>query len=250
MSENVLVLIPDRDSPPKKDWSGAFRPGADLMEKHLHATVHEIEVPTVDPIRLTITSADKQRLYEQAARDVLEEIEQGGWTRIVFCCHGWSTGLQLGLRTNKERGGDVGNWTRFVGALRKCTGLRSVTLFACSAGDAPGSSKSAHGNGVGSLASELAHLAAVPVLAHTTAGHATRNPDLIHFTADGTGEVPFERGTAGYRHACRHLLVRKSPTGKAVPPPPPKGSTMPAWCSLVLCSTVDEVRALLASEPG
>lgn len=248
--ENVLVLLPDRDSPPRRDFVGAFLPAANLMERHLRATVHQIEVPTVDPIRLTITAASKQQIYEQAARDVCEIVEQGGWTRIVFCCHGWSQGLQLGLRTSKERGADVGNWTRFVAALRACTGLRSITLFACSAGDAPGSTKSAHGNGVGSLAAELAHLAAVPVLAHTSAGHATRNPDLIHFTADGTGEVPFERGTPAYRASCRNLLVRKSPSGKAVPPPPPAGHTRPAWCSLVLTSSVEAVRDVLLSEPG
>lgn len=247
--ERVLVLLPDRDSPPKRDYSGAFRPAAVALVQHLRpASVDlvEVPVPTVDPVRLTITGADKQRGYELAAVKTCEAVERGGWTRVVLLCHGWATGLQLGIRMAKQRGADAGHLSRFVRALRTCA-PRSVTLFACSAGDAPGSSKSAHLDGRGSLAELLAREAGAPVLAHWTAGHATRNPDLIAFSPgpSARGEAVAERGTAAYRRA-RELLTAGASTGKI----PPRGHTRPAWASLVLCTGLDDVRALLASEPA
>lgn len=250
--ERVLVLLPDRDSPPKRDYSGAFRPAAVALLQHLrpaHVELAEVPVPTVDPVRLTITGAEKQRGYEDAARKTCEAIERGGWTRVVLLCHGWSTGLQLGIRMAKQRGGDGAHLVRFVDALTALT-PRSITLFACSAGDAPGSSKSVHNNGKGSLAEYLCGQVGVPVLAHWTAGHATRNPDLIHFSPEqfhgrARGEVVAERGTQAYRRA-RALLTAGASTGKL----PPRGHTRPAWASLVLTTSVEDVRALLASEPS
>lgn len=254
IGERVLVLLPDRDSPPSRDYSGAFRPASTALVQHLrpaHVELVEVPVPVVDPVRLTITGKDKQRGYEAAARATCAAIERGGWTRIVICCHGWSTGLQLGIRSKKQRGGDAAHLARFIDAINACE-PRSLTLFACSAGDAPGSSTSTHGDGEGSLAQYLAAQTGHPVLTHWTAGHATRNPDLILFTPtigvfDGAadGEVVCTRGTPAYRRA-RALLTGSAPTGTK----PPKGHTRPAWASLALCSTLDEVRALLASEPS
>lgn len=251
--ERALVLLPDRDSPPKRDWAGAFRPAAIALQQHLRpgfVDVVQVPVPTVDPVRLTITGAEKQKGFEVAARATCQAIERGGYTRIVLLCHGWSTGLQLGIRASKQRGGDAAHLTRFVRAISACA-PRSVTLFACSAGDAPGSSKDAHNDGDGSLAEWLSGTCHVPILAHWTAGHATRNPDLIFFTPEAaittvsSGEVVAPRGTPEYRRA-RALLTSGASSGKR----PPVGHTRPAWASLVLCSTLGEVRALLASEPA
>lgn len=252
--ERILVLIPDRDSPPARDYAGAFRPAASALVQHLRPAlveVVEIPVPTVDPVRLTITGKDKQRGYEAAARATCEAIERGGWTRIVLCCHGWSTGLQLGIRMAKQRGGDAAHLSRFVDALGE-NPRRSLTLFACSTGDAPGSSKSAHGDGKDSLAEYLAAHGRAFTLSHWTAGHTTRNPDLIGFTPTigvfdpaADAEVVYERGTPAYRRA-RALLTGTAPTGTK----PPKGHTRPAWASLALCSTLAEARALLASDPA
>lgn len=249
--ERVLVLLPDRDSPPKRDWAGAFRPAAIALQQHLRpgfVDVVQVPVPTVDPVRLTITGKDKQVGYEAAARATCQAIERGGYTRIVLLCHGWSTGLQLGIRSAKQRGGDEAHLERFFDALRPLK-ARSITLFACSAGDAPGSSKGAHLDGVGSLAEMIAAATVTPVLAHWTAGHATRNPDLIFFQPSVItgvdGEVVAPRGTPEYRRA-RALLTSGASSGKR----PPVGHTRPAWASLVLCSTLGDVRALLASEPA
>lgn len=252
--ERVLALLPDRDSPPKRDWSGAFRPAAVALVQHLRPAVVDVvqvPVPTVDPVRLTITGKDKQLGYEAAARATCQAIERGGYTRVVLLCHGWATGLQLGIRSAKQRGGDAAHLERFIGALAELK-ARSITLFACSAGDAPGSSASAHQLGKGSLAEHIAAETATPVLAHWTAGHTTRNPDLIHFQPTigvfegaADGGVPYERGTPEYRRA-RALLTSTAPSGTK----PPKGHTRPAWASLVLCSTLGDVQRLLASEPG
>lgn len=250
--ERVLVLLPDRDSPPKRDHSALFAPAARAMVKHLapaEVETVEIPVPVVDADTLTIAGPAKQRGFEEAARAALEAIERRPWTRIVFLCHGWATGLQLGFRSRKQRGLDAEHMDRLVSAVASCA-PRSVTLFACSAGDAPGSGKHDAGGGSGSLAWELAGAAGVPVLAHWTAGHATRNPDLIHFAptdARGTarGEVVARRGSPAYQRAAA-LLTGTKPSGRL----PPVGHARPAWASLALCTTLGDVRALLAAEPA
>lgn len=244
--ERVLVLLPDRDSPPKRDYSGAFRPAAVALLQHLAPAavdLVEVPVPVVDPVRLTISGKAKQLGFEQAARTTCDALERGGYTRVVLLCHGWASGLQLGIRSAKQRGGDAAHHARFIAALRALE-LRSLTLFACSTGDAPGSSKSAHNDGRGSLAELLARETGHPVLAHWTDGHTVRNPDLIWLSPAAGGEVVYERGTKAYRRAVA-LLTSRSTSGTK----PPKGHTRPAWASLALCSSVNEVRALLASEP-
>lgn len=145
----------------------------------------------------------------------------------MFLCHGWATGLQLGFCTRK--------------------------LFACSAGDAPGSAKHDAGGGSGSLPWELAAATRVPILAHWTPGHATRNPDLIRFSPGAVGaaglpgELVARRGSSAYQRAAA-LLTGTKPSGKL----PPVGHTRPAWASLPLRTSLGDVRALLAArrEPG
>lgn len=241
----VLVLAPDRDSPPKRDWTGAFRPAGQLLERHLGATVVSVPVPTVDPSTLTIAAGAKQAGFEGAARVSLAAIERYSPAHLVMLCHGWATGLQLGFRSAKQRGRDRENieaLLELLAELRASGILRSVCLFACSAGDEPASGKSSPGTGDGSIADLIRDRTGAPVVAHWTVGHATRNPDLIVFdagTAPLIGGTAVQRSTPLYRNAVR--LLCGTGAQKA-----PRGDVRPAWTSLPLVTSWAEMHELLS----
>lgn len=260
-SERILILIPDRDSPPKRDYTGAFKPAAEALCRFYaeagECLVKTVPVPTVDPLTLTLDSAEKQRSYEAAAKTCIETINGGKWTRIIFICHGWSTGIQLGFRISKQRGNDARNVTALINALCcKQTDLKAITLFACSVGDEPASSESSPGTGDNSFADLLRHqVRRCTVFAHRTVGHATRNPDLITFEASRVpiiGGVAWPiRDTAAYRNAAK-LLTQQRQGGDehASGDLPPKGGTRPAWASIPLCDNLYALQTLLSSEPA
>jgi len=260
-SDEVLILVPDRNSPPKRDFDNVFWPEATTIQKHLggptRATIEKIEVPAVDPNTLTITGSAKQRGFERAARQCVSVIGRRSWTHIVILCHGWSTGFQLGFRVKGQKGTDEANLAALVAELRKQRkkGLKTITLFACSAGDEPGSKKTSPGTGDRSMADYLRDHVGCTVIAHWTTGHSTRNPDLILFEASDVplvGGVAYpKRGTAAYRNAVK-LLTNRGPKRKrkASGDLPPKGHSRPAFTSIPLCQTVHDLQALLSSKPA
>lgn len=210
----ILVLTPDRNSPPKKDYTGAFRPAARALKKRWgdRCVVIEIPVPTVDPVTLTIGGAAKQRGFEEAADACLTALRAYSPDHVVFLCHGWSGGVQLGFRSSKQKGRDRDNFDALCNELwelrNKRAALKSICLLACSAGDEPASSKSSPGTGDNSFADALRDRTTAPVLAHWSVGHAVHNPDLIFFDASSeplVGGTTIQRGTALYRNARRLL---------------------------------------------
>jgi hypothetical protein len=251
-NERILLLTPDRNSPPKKDYTGAFKPEALLLAKAYKAvsvSIVEVPVPVVDPTSLTIGSSDKQRGFEEAAAKTIAAVGSGKWTRIVMLCHGWATGIQFGFRTTKQRGRDAANLEALI-AVCRASPLQSITLFACSAGDEPASEKTSPGTGDNSFADYLRDALGCFVISHWSVGHSTRNPDLISF-APSPGKSPMlggvawpERGTAAYRNAVK-LLNPKLGGNR-----PPKGHTRPAFASIPLCCSVEELQALLSAEPA
>jgi len=260
--QKILILLPDRDSPPKKDFTHVFLPEANALKRVYESggatvAVERIEVPVVDPRSLTIDSADKQRGYEQAARSSIAAIQRGRWDRIIMLCHGWDAGIQLGFRIRKQRGRDKENLASLIASLRTIAQPRTIALFACSAGDEPASSASSPGTGDNSFADYLRdNVPGCSVLAHWTVGHATRNPDLIFFRkTDGApliGGVAYpSRGTEAYRNTVKLLTqTRKNSRGQASGSLPPKGGSRPAFASLPLCESVEDLQALLSSEPA
>jgi hypothetical protein len=253
INERILVLIPDRDSPPKKDYTHVFLPEAVALQSALGATVEKIRVPVVDAKTLTIASREKQRAFEEAADLSIAAIEKGPWTRIIFMCHGWDVGLQLGFRCARQKGNDRQKMDGLISALKRQSKLRSITLFACSAGDEPASAKSSPGTGDDSFADYLRDKVGCAVVAHWTTGHATRNPDLIFFAAGSgpmIGGVAWPpRGKAAYRNAIKLLSLTKQ--GNVIPGKiPPKGHHRAAFTNIPLCNTVEDLQALLSSEPN
>lgn len=260
-NERILILIPDRNSPPKNDFTGAFLPEANALQKAYGAQckVVRIAVPVVNPKTLTIAPGEKQNGFHRAARATLDAIRSGSWSRIVFMCHGWDAGFQLGFRLTRQKGSDAANLRDLVEALRAQRafdpGLRSITLFACSAGDEPASEKSSPGTGDNSIADYLRDQVGCTVIAHWTTGHATRNPDLITFNASPVplvGGVAYpERGKQSYRNTVRLLTNTKDRVRKVAPGSmPPKGHTRLAFASIPLCNNVQDLQTLLSSEPA
>lgn len=228
----VLVLLPDRNSPPKHDYTGAFRPASRELAKR-GAIVREIAVPVVDAATLTISGAAKQRGFERAADLCMDAIGEVQPAHLVFLCHGWSTGLQLGFRSKKQKGEDSRNFRALLDLLydqRSAGTLHSVCMLACSAGDEPASAKSSPGTGDNSIADAIRDFCGVPVVAHWTVGHAVHNPDLICFDAS---EVPLVGGTAIVRGTKLYRNARRLLRGDA-------------WTSLPCVTSYVEMQALLS----
>jgi protein tyrosine phosphatase (PTP) superfamily phosphohydrolase (DUF442 family) len=252
---SVLILTPSANSH-RRDFENVFKPESELLARayrSAHCQIVRVPVAAVDPGTLQVLAG--QRAFESAARAVLAATGNGvPWSHLIMLCHGWSTGLQLGFRTARQRGRDAAHFERLVETL-KTLPLKSITLFACSAGADPLSPTTSPGSGDNSLADRLRDEVGVPVLAHATVGHATRNPDLILFEASPTPligglRIP-EPGSKLYRHVSRGLLgVRKSPgTGRFLSDIPPRGHARPVFASLPLCRSAGELQALLSSAP-
>jgi hypothetical protein len=191
--------------------------------------IERVSVPVVDPKTLQIDSIEKQRQFSEAAFTVNRSIQDFKPNIVVMMCHGWATGLQLGFRSAKQRGFDKQAFNSLCVSLTAAN-VDHVVLFACSAGDEPGSDKTSPGTGDDSIADKIRDLADVSVLSHWTVGHTTRNPDLIFFEQGRTaGGIAFpSRGTQAYRNA---LSLLKTPAGLA---------------DVVLCRSVLELRELFA----
>jgi hypothetical protein len=255
-SASVLVLTPSANSH-RRDFDNVFKPESELLARcyrSAHCQIVRVPVAPVDPRTLKVLAG--QRAFEGAARAVLEALGNGvRWSHVIMLCHGWSTGLQLGFRSGRQRGRDAEHLRALCDTL-KGLAPRSITLFACSAGADPHSPLSSPGSGDGSLADRLRDEVGVPVLAHATVGHATRNPNLILFEA---GSVPLlggvrmpEPGTALFKHVAAGLLgVKKDPrSGRMLSDLPPLGHSRPVFASLPLCRSTLDLQALLSSEPA
>jgi hypothetical protein len=164
-----LFLLPDRNSPERSDWSGAFR-----VEAARAAALHQ-----VPPER--VVQIDVSRPREDRLRQVLSAIDRcGDIDFLALFCHGWKGGVQIGPYSADA--------PALVEALktRARQGL-AVALYACSAGDGSAEQRDAPG-GEGGCADALrdALLAAgidAHVDAHTCKGHCCRNAFVRRFSA-------------------------------------------------------------------
>jgi hypothetical protein len=251
---SVLILTPN-DNSHRRDFEHVFKPESELLARSyrsVHCQIVRVPVAPIDPGTLKVLSG--QRAFEAAARAVLAVTGNGvPWSHLIMLCHGWASGLQLGFRSARQRGRDALHFQALIETL-KTLPLKSITLFACSAGADPFSPATSPGSGDNSLADRLRDAVRVPVLAHATVGHATRNPNLILFEASPTPvigglRIP-EPGSQLYRHVNRGLLgVRKSAhSGRLLSDTPPRGHSRPLFASLPLCSRGSELQALLSSE--
>jgi hypothetical protein len=250
-SDKILILIPDANSH-RRDFEHVFLPEAQALSRHYGrgaCKVVRVPVAPVDPRTLIVQAG--QQAFLAAGRAVLAALRDGTpWTHVVFMCHGWATGLQLGFRSGKQRRGDRENMSALVAALRALP-LKVITLYACSAGSDPASSRSSPGSGDDSFADTLRDATGVTVIAHVTVGHATRNPHLIVFEANsapvlGGIRLP-EPGSKLFKNAVRLLSNRKPRKGvRATGDRAPRGHGRPVFASIPLCRSALDLQALLS----
>lgn len=161
----VLALYPRWDTWPRKDVTGAFRPEA-LEFARIHGGV--------------ASSIDNRQSADRMRADVLATLEAAGpVAAVAFFCHGWASGIQLGFRLPQ-----VMELAEAIADVCP-SGAPIVPLYCCST--ASGLRRSAPG-GDGGFADRLRDALCVVgatgcrVIAHSTAGHTTRNPWVRDFS--------------------------------------------------------------------
>lgn len=169
----LLCLVPDGNTPGKKDVTGAFHPEAVALAKQLGvdpaAAIRRFPAKASLPQRRAVCT----RMLEEA-RDL--EV-------LAVFCHGWRNGLQAGYQLAQVR-----TLARLV--AEHMVERAHVVLFACEAGrdaDADSTDDREPGpGGDGGFADELRDACEslgrqVTVMGHTTAGHCTQNPYARRF---------------------------------------------------------------------
>jgi hypothetical protein len=174
----MLCLVPDQNTPGKRDVSGAFFPEARAFARHHGADPDEVvqRFPSALPLPQR-RAACVAAIQKSTQLDVLS-----------FFCHGWRDGLQAGFTRSN------------VLALARLIAMHAnrdahVLLYACQTGrdgDAQEADDREPGpGGDGGFADELRDACEVlgrriTVMGHTTAGHCTCNPFARYF-APGCG---------------------------------------------------------------
>ncbi len=168
----ALVLLPDRNTEGKGDWSGAFHPEASRF-----AALHR-----APPERFVQVDVGRTRV--DRLQQTLAAIERCSTVSLLaLFCHGWKGGVQLGP------------YSQDVEVLVRSLQLRArhdlaICLYACSTADGidPDGDGPAPG-GEGGFADALrdallrAGIGGAHVDAHTVAGHTARNPYVRRFDA-------------------------------------------------------------------
>jgi len=225
----VVIFVPEYNSPGKRDATGAFHPGAaDFCEFYKldpKKVIHKIDNTASKTFRA------KQLLSRMSnARTLWEETEDYLYPQVyVFFCHGFKAGIQLGIYSPTPgyilTRDDRQHWIEFVTLLGRHP-APVVVLYACSTGDDPDDdSDSAPGsgdNGFGDLLRDNLCVRGCTynrVVTHSTAGHTFYNPNIrimdgLGSPLGGHGGVDVAKpGTAVFSKLNRHLKVRKGMPG-------------------------------------
>jgi hypothetical protein len=167
----AIIFTGDRNTGDKHDYTGAFRP-----EALAFARVHGI-----DRSRIVAVHLDQQPGAMQSQVEAALAMD-GPLDLIAWFCHGYRTGLQLGHRI-----AHADQLARAIAANSVPDGPR-VVLYACSTAAAPDGSPSGNGGFADALRDALCHAGRpnCQVDAHTTAAHATKNPNVMRFLGGGS----------------------------------------------------------------
>lgn len=172
------------DTPPKRDASCVFIPEAALFMEALEAAGKKYLMVEIDNHLPYARRADELLDVLGSLRDL-----EG----LIYLGHGlWQSLPSLGVGMV---GRDKGRLGKLVGTIAKAAADDSpvVGWFACSTADGPGKGVAVDGPGMdGGLADATRDLLCLSgcvncrVLAHTTSGHAAKNPDLAVFEGLGS----------------------------------------------------------------
>jgi hypothetical protein len=168
-----LLLLPDRNTPPDNDYTGAFKPEALRCAKYWRSQGDDVVVHEID------VSAKRPERRAQALELIAKH---GPINRLAFFCHGWSTGVQLGF--------EIGDGLSMLVASLAAHSphVVKVALYCCSTGRSKGP---VGDGGDGSFADRLrdglvAAGKTASVFGHTAAGHTTQYPGVRFFLSDTT----------------------------------------------------------------
>lgn len=175
----ALIILPDRNQH-LQDWAGAFKPESESFRK-MHA------IPPDDVVWIDL-SKPKAARRAQVFAAIAARQKAGPLEVVAFFCHGLRGSLpqfDLGIAHAPELAGLI--------ASTKAPAVR-VALYACSTGgDTSAGGPGGDGGFADALRDSLERAGATQcrVDAHTTAGHATMNPNVRRFEAkgDGMGDV-------------------------------------------------------------
>lgn len=158
------VLTPDRNTS-SNDFTGAFQPESQRYASHFRDAGETVTVSTV-PI-----SAQRHTMRESV--NLLLSRASGQIDTLVFMCHGWPDGIQLGYHRE-----DCASLAQTIAAT--CAESPLIVLYCCSTGsDVLGGAGSSFAGVLRDQCRALGRYATV--FAHTTAGHTTRNPNIRLF---------------------------------------------------------------------
>lgn len=177
-----IVFTPDRNTR-RADFTGAFLPEA-------RAFIRAHQLPARALVRIDISKSDQEMRAQVLEAIKREDQLQGILETVAFFCHGWCSGIQLGFSVN--------NVVELACALKPlATRDIKMPLYACSAardrdGQIEDDIDPNSVGGDGGFADQLrdaicsyAYAIDCRVLAHVTAGHATRNPWVRFFEGGG-----------------------------------------------------------------
>ena len=175
----TLVLYSNRNTPGRKDATGAFVPEARAFAK-VHGVPKELQIGM--PLHGVSAAKRRQKTFEaiyQASRKELLDC-------IAFFGHGWPRGIQFGFSRKHAHA--------LARSLTECcVSDVKIVLYACLAAENDKRDKDHANVGPGTdggfadvLRDEIARLGLVlgQVDAHKTAGHTTWNPYVVRFLCD------------------------------------------------------------------
>lgn len=211
-SREVQIFVPKYNSPHKRaDATGAFHPGAISF-----ARVHGIP-------RSNIHYIDNRRSKSNMRSQLLDKMKEvkEGVSTWVFFCHGYTHGIQFGLRSSNHpriTEDEEKDFQHFCEIIASSHPAPMVILYACSTGDdpdddpdsAPGSGDGCFGDLLRDNISALWGVFCI-VWTHTTAGHSFFNPNVKPFIGTGrkegaVGAKPlFIKGSREFRLFAREL---------------------------------------------
>jgi hypothetical protein len=185
--QKVAIFASKYNTGNKHDATGAFQPEASNYCNAYKISNKEVELINNLQGRLQVAKEFLNRLETLSSQKSLGT--------VVIFSHGYTHGIQFGLRSSGHPGflpQDAINFERFVKILVKHPSP-VIVLYACSTGDDPdGDSDSAPGSGDGSfgdlLRDSLCRAGATynRVFTHTTAGHTTRNTYIKILDGEGS----------------------------------------------------------------
>lgn len=181
LNHGILCLVPSSNSPGKQDATGAFLPQARAFAE-FHGYSGDSVMRYFDPAQSIFARRASCNAALRALRLPIKS--------LAFFCHGYRRGLQAGYQT-----GHVAELAELLAAHGRMVEGGWVLLYACDTGrDADEDTQDDRlpgPGGDGGFADALRDALekrrlTISVMAHTTRGHTTENPNVRRFVA-GTG---------------------------------------------------------------